>query len=153
MATWPPDLPQRWLMAGHESLRVDGREAFDPSAGPPIRRSRFTKEHKIHRVQLIMRDAQFDLLEAWWEAAPSTAPAGLGGGVQPFDWTGPDGSSRLYEFAFLEAPRWTILIPARAPHPDATGSSLDYGIDDSLARLQRDLRVNLALVEADYWVP
>lgn len=153
MATWPSSLPQAWLMESHESRRIDGREQFEPSAGPPITRSRFTSEHKVHTFQLIMRDAQLDVLEAWYEAAATASPAGLIGGVAPFEWTDPDGTNRLYEFKFLDVPTWRILLPSRAPHPDATGGTLDYGIDDGLAREQRDLRVSMSLIEANYWVP
>jgi len=156
---WLPELPQKWLMEGSASDPVDGRIQFEPDAGPPISRSRFTEEHIIHKVSLIMRDAQVQLLQAWYKASVSGSPPGLGGGSAAFEWADPDGQGSLSPertFKFRVRPAWKAELPGALPHPDATGSPLDpagFAIPDPTATPQRTLRVRFSLIEAVFFVP
>jgi len=156
---WPPDLPQKWLMKGSKSEPVDGRVQWEPEAGPPIVRSRFTSEHIIHSVELIVRDAQLNLLEAFYAASATGSPPGLAGGGVAFEWSDPDGQgaeSPEREFKFRVRPSWAAELPGQTPHPDATGTPLDpagFNIPDPTGTPQRTLRVRFSLIEAEFFVP
>jgi hypothetical protein len=145
-------------MEGSSAEPVDGRIQFEPDAGPPITRSRFTSEHTIYNVELVMRDAQWELLQAWYAGGITGSPIGLGGGVSAFQWSNPDGTLATYTVKFFKRPVHRILIPAQVPHPDNTndatfGGAWSPAINDLANRSQRTLRVSFSLIQASFYVP
>jgi hypothetical protein len=86
--TWPATLPSKLPKRLRENA-VDGRESFQPDAGPPVAVRRFTATPK-------------DTLETFYKTT-------LKEGVLEFDWTNPatsTGFAGLHYFTFVDRPTY-----------------------------------------------
>lgn len=100
MPTWPVGLPDK-IARRAQSTIVDGREQFEPDAGPPITARRFTAASQIIEYEIVLSIAQVTTLETFFVTT-------LKGGTLEFDWTNSIGSNGLQYFRFVDRPsyRW-----------------------------------------------
>lgn len=101
MPTWPATLPQK-LPHRLQERGVDGRESFQPDAGPPIAVRRFTATPRTIAFDLVLTTTQKDALETFYRTT-------LKEGALEFDWTNPatsTGFAGLHYFSFVERPTY-----------------------------------------------
>jgi hypothetical protein len=99
--TWPATLPSKLPKRLRENA-VDGRESFQPDAGPPIAVRRFTATPRVIEFELVLTTTQKDTLETFYKTT-------LKEGVLEFDWTNPatsTGFAGLHYFTFVDRPTY-----------------------------------------------
>lgn len=92
MAVWPVTLPQTFLIEGF-SMRKQPQAISTPvSAGPPIRRRRFSAALEEVNGSMFMTKDQWNMVRSFFDDT-------LSGGVLPFTWVHPiTGSSANFRF-------------------------------------------------------
>lgn len=93
VATFPPDLPQRFSPDGLTVTPISNVIQTQMATGPSKRRKRDTINQYNVAGSLLVCSSDYDLFEQFYYVT-------LGGGVSKFEWIHPHMSSRICEFYF-----------------------------------------------------
>lgn len=101
MPSWPGTLPPH-LPRQLREMPGDGREGFQPDAGPAIDVRRFTASSRVLEFRLTLTVAQRATLETFYRTT-------LKDGALEFDWTNPataTGFAGIHYFKFVDRPTY-----------------------------------------------
>jgi hypothetical protein len=98
MAAWPGTLPQTALVDSLQAKITKSVVEFQPDAGPPIRRARYSQHVKTYPISMIMTVAQRNTFETFYLANEALL----------IDFPDPHGGV-LASFWFDEPPNYTTM--------------------------------------------